>query len=182
VAEEPYRLGQLDMVEDDLEDELNHPVAQALLASSNSLVEDIANRIQKARSIVANLYGSVERYGRLRRSSGIEGAAVDSTYPPEGGVELVGGLLVGIVAGYVAYTGRCSVRRMDVKVRLEIVDDEEARRRLPLKAKLLEKKLVLKLLEFIESGDLSAQAILIDGEVVPYPLLFSSKREGILGV
>ncbi len=144
------------------------------MASSGRVLETLVRKVEEARNFIPELLSVAEDHGRLGRGSPLPGAAIDSTYPPEGGVELVGGLLVGVVAGYVVYYGSARIKPMDVRVRVEIVEDEEARRRLPVKAKLLEKLVALRLVEHAARGALEAKVLLVDGELVPYQVLFGA--------
>ncbi len=163
---------------EDEEEELNYPVAQALLVESKQIVETIVRKVNTARD--RNVFDKVRRslrsVGRLEPLEPLEGAAVDSTFPPEGGIELVGGLLVGIVAGYLVYRGAPRIRPFDFMVRALLVETEEEKAKLPLWAKLLERKLILNLLEAVERGDLDSKLILIDGEIVPYRIVFGKGK------
>ena len=100
------------------------------------------------------------------------GVAVDSTFPPEGGVDMVVGSLVGVVAGYIAYRLPPGLgiekRRVDA-VTFIVEKQEDANRRASLISKLMERKLLLRLIERLPEGS----AVLIDGEIVPYTLLFT---------
>ncbi len=101
------------------------------------------------------------------------GVAVDSTFPPEGGIDLVVGTLIGVVAGYLVYADKVGVglRKRGVHALPAVVEGvDEAKRVAAEASKLLERRLVLRvLLEKLPENSI----IVIDGEIVPYVLYFS---------
>ena len=100
------------------------------------------------------------------------GIAVDSTFPPEGGIDMVVGSLVGVVTGYIAYkiTEGVGIEKRRVDALTFIVEkQEDANRKASLVSKLMERRLLEKLLEKLPPESV----ILIDGEIVPYTLLFT---------
>jgi len=155
------------------------PAVVRVLAESPRLADRIARRVMELRELFEKEPGVRERLEALARGGlGAEppppGAAVDSTFPIDGGLSLVGGHLVVVVAGYVGFGGACGggVRCSEAYARAWFVDTEEALRQVPLRAKLLEKAVTRRLLEGMEAA--RPRLILLDGEVVPYQLLFKS--------
>ncbi len=176
--EEPWDLG--------LEDEefwMNPSVAR-VLQEAERLADRIAGRVAELRRIleeepsVRTELGGLER-GVLGEEPPLPGAAVDSTFPIDGGVDLVGGHLVAIVAGYVSFAGACVGGEAchDSFAKAWFVSTEEAVRQVPLRAKALEKAVTLRLLRMLrDGGPVRPRMILLDGEVIPYQLLFKSSR------
>ncbi|ABM80441.1 DNA double-strand break repair nuclease NurA [Hyperthermus butylicus] len=158
------------------------PAIRSLLEKSRDIAEEIIKRLMEFREPSGGsgerLWEKIESVvirGQLGYEEPLPGLAIDSTFPIDGGMELIGGRLVAIVAGYVSFgrlQGRILPRQSFASVRL--VDTEEALKTIPYHAKLYEKKLAMKLLKAIENGDADAKIILFDGELVPYALLFKS--------
>lgn len=100
------------------------------------------------------------------------GVAVDSTFPPEGGIDMVVGSLVGVVAGYVAYRLPQGLglekRRVDA-VTFIVEKQEDANKRASLFSKLMERRLLSRLIDLLPEGSV----VLVDGEIVPYTILFT---------
>lgn len=170
----------LDIVEEESE-EISQPVIASLLSQVSKLVEKLVERFDSFRAIF--LEGLDSRIGRRisvypKTSEKVPGAAVDSTWPPDGGIELVGGHLIGIVAGYHIFNAKrdIGIRSRGVYTRLFFVDSEEARKKIPLAAKLLEKKVGMKLLGLVGDGKLDITMLLLDGEIIPYQLLFKGQQ------
>ncbi|KSW11451.1 hypothetical protein CF15_00925 [Pyrodictium occultum] len=168
--------------EDEEEIELT-PAVQMLLETSRYIAEKIASKILGFREEytsdegLSRQLGSLPR-GRLGEAQPEPGVAIDSTFPIDGGVELVGGRLIAVVAGYVSFGGLAArgVRRHDVYAQARFVDTEDTQRILPLYAKLVEKAVAHRVLGYVEDGSMNARVILFDGELVPYPLLFKSQK------
>ena len=176
------RPNTLSVFEEEEEIELT-PAVQSLLETSRQLAEQIANKILGFREEYYSdmeIQGILEALprGRLGAISPLPGVAIDSTFPLDGGMDLVGGHLVAVVAGYVGFGGLRvhGVRAYDVYARARFVDSEDARRLLPLYAKLVEKAVAHRVLGYIEQGSMDARLLLFDGELVPYQLLFKSQK------
>jgi hypothetical protein len=152
------------------------PAALRVLEESTRLADRVARRLMELREMLSGAAGerleAIIRRGRLGFERAPPGAAVDSTFPIDGGLDLVGGHLVVVVAGYVGFSGACGGggRCSEAYARAWLVDSEEARRQVPLRAKLLEKALARRLLDGREAA--RPRLLLVDGEVVPYQLLF----------
>ncbi|HIP85100.1 MAG TPA: DNA double-strand break repair nuclease NurA, partial [Pyrodictium sp.] len=86
--------------------------------------------------------------------------------------------LIGIVAGYHIFNARKddNIKCRGVFARLFFVDSEEARKKIPLAAKLLEKKVGIRLLGMVSDRKLDIAMLLLDGEIIPYQLLFKSHK------
>ncbi len=101
------------------------------------------------------------------------GVAVDSTFPPEGGIDLVVGTLIGVVAGYLLYHDAIGVglEKKAVQALPAVIESmDEAKRVAAEASKLLERRLVLKtILPRLPSDSI----VLVDGEIVPYLLYFT---------
>jgi hypothetical protein len=160
------------------------PAIQMLLEKGRDIAEEIIRRLMEFReersSSGARLWEVVESK-IVRRRLGMEdpppGVAIDSTFPIDGGMELVGGRLVAIVAGYVGFNGFQSSEGPRGSYAVpKLVDSEEALKVIPYYAKLYEKALARRLLAMISSGRANAKIILFDGELVPYPLLFKHPK------
>ncbi|OWJ54813.1 DNA double-strand break repair nuclease NurA [Pyrodictium delaneyi] len=159
------------------------PAVQSLLETSRQLAEQIANKILSFREEydgsreIRGILESLPR-GRLGSENPLPGVAIDSTFPIDGGMDLVGGHLVAVVAGYVGFGGLRArgVRPYDVYARARFVDTEDAHRILPLYAKLVEKAVAHRVLGYVEQGLMDARIILFDGELIPYQLLFKSQK------
>jgi len=152
------------------------PAIQAMLEETRRLAERIANRITEFRDNfdkITRILDELE-WGVLGYEQPLPGIAIDSTFPIDGGVDLVGGHLAAIIAGYIGYGGVSSSDAKPVESIVEILfaDDEEMRNRIPLYAKILEKKVALRVLKKKEEGELKPAMLLFDGELVPYKLLF----------
>jgi len=159
------------------EEEEITPAVVRVLAESARLADRIARRLMELRELLAEEPGLREALSSVEaRGLGSEkpppGAAVDSTFPLDGGLDLVGGHLVVIVAGYVGFSGACGggQRCSEAYARAWFVDSEEARKQVPLRAKMLEKAVTLRLLRGAEAA--RPRLLLLDGELIPYQLLF----------
>jgi len=158
---------------EDYEDVELTPATLKVLEMSRELAGIIADKI--ARLHESGSRGVLESIkARLSEREPLPGVAIDSTFPPEGGLELIGGRLIVVVAGYVCFAGarHSTLPCRDSFTRAWLVESEEHRRSVPLAAKVLEKALTLRLLRDVESGALNARLFLLDGEVIPYQLLF----------
>lgn len=184
MAEEPLaRREPLVAFEEEEEELALTPAIQVLLEKSRDIAEKIIRKLMEFREAEVSglklweLVASKISRGRLTLADPPPGVAVDSTFPIDGGMELVGGRLVAIVVGYVGFSGFQGEEgpRGSYAV-AQMVDSEEALRVVPYYAKLYEKKLAVKLLSAIESGKSNAKIILFDGELVPYPLLFKHPK------
>ncbi len=165
------------MLEDE-EEELNQHVLVALLDDVRRLVDRMVDSVYRLREMVLRMphvLGCFSR-GQAIPQERVElpGAAIDSTFPPEGGIELVGGVLVGIVAGYTVFGGalRRDVPARMVYGRLLLVSSEEERQAVPYYAKMLEKKVARRLIKWVVEGKLGIKILLVDGELVPYKLVY----------
>ncbi len=159
------------------EEPILHPSLVAVLGEAEKIAARLANRIEKLRSILTSsdelkeILASAKTIRRARER--LAGAAIDSTYPVEGGVELIGGLLMGVVAGYVLFSNACVKEPCrEVYARAFFADTEDAKRKLQLLAKLLEKRVTLRVFERIARGETRARIVIFDGELIPYSLLF----------
>ena len=162
------------------EEEPLGPAALRLLEEADRLSDYIVDRIVRLRELLGSgrLRGSLPLWGRLPEEAGglPPGYAVDSTFPLDGGIPLIGGHLAAAVAGYVCFGG-ASAGGMGCHgshAKAWLVESEEARKLVPVQAKLLEKRVALRLLR--EGGGEGFKLLLLDGEVVPYQLLFKSQR------
>ena len=162
-------------------EEISQPVVASLLSQVSKLVEKLTLRFDDFRTVF--LEGLDRKIGERistypKTSEKVAGAAIDSTWPPDGGIELVGGHLIGVVAGYYIFNAKqvSGLRRRGVAAKLFFVDSEEARKKIPLAAKLLEKKVGIKLLGLVSDGKLDITLLLLDGEIVPYQLLFKGNQ------
>ncbi len=182
MAEQPQPPGPLEALGEEEGEEPLSPAALRLLEEGDRVAESIVARIRELRSLLSRgeLRSALEEWGELDRGvEGLEpGYAVDSTFPIEGGLELVGGHLVAAVAGYVCFRGASlpGLGCHGSHARAWFVESEEARRSVPLRAKLLEKKVANRLLLEAEKTGGGPRLLLVDGEVVPYQLLFKSSR------
>ncbi len=158
----------------DSEEDVGGPAAFAVLRETGRIAKRVTGKLNRFRELVVEgVFDDImARRRRLGEAVLLSGVAVDSTYPPEGGVELVGGHLVGVVAGYIAYRGGREAPSRGIMVRALLVEDEDARKRVPIAAKILEKRLALRILDMIEERKLEAKVILFDGELIPYHVLF----------
>ena len=153
------------------------PAALRVLEESARLADRVAGRLVELRRLLEEdgvvrerLLGIVRRRG-LGSGGVVPGVAVDSTFPIDGGLDLVGGHLVVVVAGYVGFGGACGgARCSEAYAKAWLVDSEEARKHVPLRAKMLEKAVGLRILRGEEPP--RPRVVLLDGEVVPYQLLF----------
>jgi uncharacterized protein YutE (UPF0331/DUF86 family) len=158
------------------------PAVQALLRTSRELAEKIVSMMAEARGFSVGFPSSipgVEVHPVLSLSSvaSVPGVAIDSTYPPEGGIDLVGGQLIGVVAGYIGFGGiKASdpCRQREVHAKAWFTRGEDAKSKVMVLSKLLEKAVARKVLDCVENGKMNARLILFDGEIVPYTLLFHS--------
>ena len=172
-----------ELLEEPLEEfeEISHPALVALLREADNLAAAVAERIKKLHEILSSSKVLRETLSRAKEippiSTVLGGAAIDSTYPVNGGIELVGGLLLGVVAGYILFGGACkkesSCRYAAAKP--FFAENDESKKKLPAYAKLLEKKVALKLFERNGRGEVDVKIILFDGELIPYILLFRSQ-------
>ena len=178
MSEQPLALGG---------DELEHldfgasqPVIAELMRSVERHAESLARRVREDFELISTcselrrIVGGAKRFPAVDSIAPPSGVAVDSTFPPEGGVDMVVGTLIGVVAGYVAYRvpGEWGARekRYVVARTLLVEKQEEATKIASLYSKLLERLLTLRLVaEQLPEGSV----VLIDGEVVPYTLLFT---------
>lgn len=107
--------------------------------------------------------------------------AIDSTYPPEG-LELVGGRLSAIIAGYILYgckgkeKSTLGVRSYDVVGDILFYDVEELKDIVYVKAKILEKKTAQTLIDYKLQGIVDLNLLVFDGEIIPYKLLYKTPR------
>jgi hypothetical protein len=156
------------------------PAVQKMLEKTRRLAERIAGRILSFRDDFDKIMGILDNleWGILGYERPLPGVAVDSTFPIDGGVDLVGGHLAAVIAGYIGFSGVSSGEDKPVESIVDILfaDDENMRSRIPLYAKIAEKKITLKVLEKRKNGQLRPEIILFDGELVPYKLLFRPWR------
>jgi len=162
-------------------EETSQPVIASLLSQVSKLVEKLTLRFDSFRAIFLEgldrkIRERISTYSKT--SEKVPGAAIDSTWPPDGGIELIGGHLIGIVAGYHIFNARKddNIKCRGVFARLFFVDSEEARKKIPLAAKLLEKKVGIRLLGMVSDRKLDIAMLLLDGEIIPYQLLFKSHK------
>ena len=152
------------------------PAVQSMLEETKRLAERIAGRIIEFRDSFDKVMRILDKleWGVLGYDKPLPGVAIDSTFPMDGGVDLVGGHLAAIIAGYIGYGGVAQGDEKPVESLVEILfaDDEEMRNRIPLYAKILEKKIAMRVLRKHVEGKLKPYMILFDGELVPYKLLF----------
>ena len=154
------------------------PAAVAALRESDSIAEKIVRLLRELRDMLdgdeelrRGLEGLVA--GRLGAEKPVPGVAVDSTFPLDGGLDLVGGHLVVVVAGYVGFAGACGgARCSEAHARALLLESEDARKQVPLVAKTLERVLVRRVLRKLPG----IRIVLVDGELIPYPLLFKSEK------
>ena len=170
--------------EEEEEELMLTPAIQMLLERGRDIAEEIVRKLMEFReektASGSRLWEAVESR-IVRRRLGLEdpppGVAIDSTFPIDGGMELVGGRLVAIVAGYVGFNGfQSSEGPRGSYAVAKLVDSEEALKIVPYYAKLYEKKLAMRILSAIASGSANARIMLFDGELVPYPLLFKHPK------
>ncbi len=178
-----YQVDPDEFLEDVAEAELGKPAILALLRDSGRLARRLAEALGRASEALEALRPLEGSASPIPRGLGEESCvAVDSTYPPEGGLDLVGGQLVGVVAGYLAY--KCSladgVSRAGAWGRLVFLRSDEPYSRIGVYAKLLEKRLTLRILRLVREGRIGARTILLDGEVVPYRLIFGKPYSRLL--
>ncbi|AEM38765.1 NurA domain protein [Pyrolobus fumarii 1A] len=153
------------------------PVIVELLRSVPRHAERLAERVVELRKLLDSCgplrSKLVEGIARISSESYVPkaGVAIDSTFPPEGGIDMVVGSLIGVVAGYLAYQGNVVEPRVGVYARLSIVEKQDEAPKVAAElSKMLERLVVLKKLLPKLPED---SVILIDGEVVPYTLLFT---------
>ena len=107
--------------------------------------------------------------------------AIDSTYPPEG-LELVGGRLSAIVAGYILYGCKnkkkdtVNIKNYNVIGDVLFYDVEELKDIVYTKAKILEKKVAQTLIDNKLQGLLDLDFLVFDGEIIPYKLLYKTPK------
>ncbi len=154
------------------------PAALAALRESDAIAEKIVRMLRELRDMLDEddeLRRRLESLisGALGSEKPVPGVAVDSTFPLDGGLDLVGGHLVVVVAGYVGFAGACGGSRCsEAHARALLLESEEARKQVPLIAKTLERVLVRRILRRLPG----IRVILIDGELIPYPLVFKSQK------
>ncbi|MET1102034.1 MAG: DNA double-strand break repair nuclease NurA [Pyrodictiaceae archaeon] len=158
---------------------LNHPAVLAVLSESERIANIIARRLLEFRKLLEDSRDLVELFSKARpipdASPRLGGVAIDSTYPPDGGVELVGGHLAGVVAGYIVFGVPCERECRAAYAKAFFIDAEDPKRKLQLFSKLLEKYVARKVLGLIKDHVLDGvKLLLFDGEIVPYILLFTS--------
>ena len=177
-----YQLDLDEFLEEVVEAELGKPAILALLRDSERLARRLAEKLKRLAEDLEALRGVREEARPIPRGLGSESCvAIDSTFPPEGGLELVGGQLVGIVAGYLSYKSRVNgVKPRGANGRLVFLPSDEPYSRISVYAKLLEKRLTLRILRLIGEGRIESRVVMLDGEVVPYRLLFGRPRNGLL--
>ncbi len=156
------------------------PVIAELMRSVERHAESLARRVREDFELISRcealrrIVGGARRFPTADAIGPPGGVAVDSTFPPEGGVDMVVGSLIGVVAGYVAYRvpegwGQRD-KRFIVARTLLVEKQEEATKIASIYSKLLERLLVLRLVtELLPEGSV----VLIDGEIVPYTLIFT---------
>ncbi len=173
MAEEPQqRVRLLEVDEEEFEEELNHYVAVELLREAERVVKRLVESLDSLRDVVKDVISRVKIERLSAAGEQFSGVAVDSTFPPEGGIELVGGLLVGVVAGYIVFGGLQFTPPRGLKVSLHLALSDEERRLVAVRAKFLEKRLALKVLEEARRSGIHVPLLLVDGEIVPYQILF----------
>ena len=156
------------------------PAMQAVL----QLAEDIARRIIE-RLALLNEVGREEllraaaawgAYGRPHDPS-TPGVAIDSSYPVDGGIDLVLARLAVVVAGFVCFNGAETGEKCPSTYAREVLaEGHEDSSKLMLIAKSLEKRLAIRLLR--SRGGSGFRMMLLDGEVVPYQLLLRPSAAG----
>ncbi len=168
------------------------------------LLRSIGEKAEKLRSYILEDVAVIESCDELRRRLVLEkpgqaadgplgvlplhdeleppvGIAVDSTFPPEGGIDMVAGVLVGIVAGYIAYRGGQSlvkngVEKRGLRVMVDILPrSEDLGKLVSTRARLLERRLVMSVMEALPEGSI----VVFDGEIVPYTLLFTRPKRRV---
>ncbi len=160
----------------------SQPAILVVLQKVNVIVDKMEEKITKLRDIIdrKKLFLKL-RFNRIPiEYDNYCIAAIDSTFPPEG-LDLIGGKLSAIVAGYILYGCRGKRDKERIEARklvgdLIFLDTEEFKEIVYTKAKILEKKLAQELLTSKEKGLLGLDQIIFDGEIVPYKLIFSSIR------
>ncbi len=106
------------------------------------------------------------------------GVAVDSTFPPEGGIDMVAGVLVGVVAGYVVYRGaeKLGIGKRGIQAYVDVLPrTDDLGKRVSERARLLERRLVSSIIDKLPDGSV----IVFDGEIVPYSLLYTRPRRSV---
>ncbi len=157
----------------------SHPAFVAVLRDVERKAERLAEEARAARRLAREVREKLWGRGWIRRVKEDVGeyslAAIDSAYPPDG-LELVMGKLYAVVAGYVLYRARRSSRvRPHHAVGRIIIVNAERSWLVEAFSKYLEKRVALKLLEHVEDGDLHIDMLVLDGEIVPYPLFYAKK-------
>ncbi len=154
------------------------PAALAALRESDAIAEKLVRLLKSLRDMLDADEGLRRRLeslvaAPLGREKPVPGVAVDSTFPIDGGLDLVGGHLVVVVAGYVGFAGACGgTRCSEAHARALLLESEEARKQVPLVAKTLERVLIRRILRQVPR----VRMVLVDGELIPYPLVFKSQK------
>ena len=161
----------------------SHPAIVAVLRKVETVVDRIEDKINVLREILnkKDLASKINFNKIPLEYNNYCIAAIDSTFPPEG-LDLVGGKLSAIVAGYILHGCRDKRDKNRVEPRklvgdLVFADTEEFKEIVYTKAKILEKKLAIELLDNKANGLIGLDQVLFDGEIVPYKLLYSSPKK-----
>ena len=176
--EEPYEL-----LPEEGEEEIDLYASQPALVAVMRSARGVAKRLSRK---VEGMRGAAEKLRRVLedRVSQLDPdpprpalAAVDSTYPTPH-LELIGGKVNVVVAGYILYGARPEgIPRSKAVARIVFSESEEEFSKLvSLESKVMERRLIARILEAARKGLVDIDMVLIDGEIVPYPLLFSSPR------
>ncbi len=181
IPEELVELLELEEV-DFLELYGSQPALLSVLGKISRIIRRIEHKVAALRKIIdeARLqeklsFNPIPRIQELDYCVG----AIDSTYPPEG-LELVGGRLSAIVAGYVLYGCRkrdhLNVKSYDVIGDVLFYDVEEIKDIVYTKAKIMEKKVAQTLIDYKVKGLVDLDMIVFDGEIIPYKLLYKTPK------
>ncbi|RLG77202.1 MAG: hypothetical protein DRO12_02820 [Thermoprotei archaeon] len=157
----------------------SQPAMIAVMRSTRSVAEKLSRKVEEMKKASAKLRQILSsRIRRLLPDPPRHAlAAVDSTYPTPH-LELIGGKINVVVAGYVLYNVHVNAipRSKAVAKTIFSETEEEFSKMVSLESKLMERRLIAELLEAVRKRLLSLDMIIIDGEIVPYPLLFTSPR------
>ncbi len=176
-----YPANHEEVQHDTYEDVELTPASFHVLKTSSDIAGMLLEKLMEVRELLEKLkttHRDILGYKVLPKTEPLPGIAVDSTFPIDGGLELIGGRLVAVIAGYICFLG-VKTRDMpckDVFAKAWLIESEEQHKQIPLVAKSLEKALTLRLLNSIKEEKADARILLLDGEIIPYQLLFRHEK------
>ena len=150
------------------------PAFLAVMREAEVRVAEIAARALKLKDVVEKLRSRlvVVKAGDPQREYRV--AAVDSTYTTPY-LELVGGRLAVVVAGYVLHPPQASPHYTVSRILFdEASDNFDAK--VEYTSKILERKIALNLLRMKERGKIDIDLVVLDGPILPHPLPYRLPR------